>query len=107
MTDAPQATPINELADRALALMKDGGAFRIMPVNDPSFSSHTFSGEVAQAIATREITLADATALPEVRALVEAAVPYVSPVQNADWGRQMRQYEALVLALAPFKELMK
>jgi len=51
MTAAPQATPINELADRALALMKDGGSFRIMPVNDPSFSSHTFSGEVAQAIA--------------------------------------------------------
>ena len=34
------------------------------------------------------------------RVLVEAATPYVQPVQNADYGRQLRQHEALVAALA-------
>lgn len=47
--------------------------------------------------------LAEAMKLPEVVALVEAATPYVSPVQNADYGRQMRQYEALVAALTALK----
>lgn len=49
-------------------------------------------------------TLAEALKLPEVKALVEAAKPYVSPVQNADYGRQLRQYEALVAALRRIAE---
>jgi len=46
------------------------------------------------------ITLAEALALPEIAALVEAALPYISPVQTADFGRQLRQHDALVAALA-------
>ena len=34
-----------------------------------------------------------------VKALVEAATPYISPVQNADYARQLRQHDALVAAL--------
>jgi hypothetical protein len=40
---------------------------------------------------------------PRVQALVEAATPFVSPAQNADFGRQLRQHEALVAALAAFR----
>lgn len=54
------------------------------------------------ALPTATPTLADALALPEVRALVAAAMPFVSPVQNADYGRQLQQYETLVSAVAPF-----
>ena len=35
--------------------------------------------------------------------LVEAAEPYITPVQNADYSRQMRQHDALVAALAAAK----
>lgn len=40
---------------------------------------------------------------PRVKALVEAATPYVSTVQTADYARQLRQHEALVSALASLK----
>ena len=46
--------------------------------------------------------LAAAAELAEVRALVSAATPYASPVNNADFGRAVLQYDALVAALAPF-----
>lgn len=49
-------------------------------------------------------TLAEVLELPEVKALVDAAKPYVSPMQNADYGRQLRQYEALVAALRRISE---
>jgi hypothetical protein len=44
--------------------------------------------------------LGDALELPEIRALVKAAAPYASQVQNADYSRQLREYDALVAALA-------
>ena len=47
----------------------------------------------------RENTAQQAAQVPEVKALIEAARPYVSPVQNADFGRQMKQHEALCAAL--------
>jgi len=47
---------------------------------------------------------AAALARPVVRALVEAATPFVSPMQNADYSRQLREYEALKAALAAAKE---
>lgn len=40
---------------------------------------------------------------PRVAALIEAAAPYVAPIQTADYARQMRQHDALVVALAAFK----
>lgn len=46
--------------------------------------------------------LAAAGELAEVRALVDAATPYASPVKNADFGRAVLQYNAMVAALAPF-----
>lgn len=49
---------------------------------------------------THDTLLAHAMRLPEVAALVEAAKPYASVVHNADFGRQMREYEALQAALA-------
>jgi hypothetical protein len=49
-------------------------------------------------------TLSEALAVPEVRALVEAARPFVSPMQNADYARQLRQYEALCAALRAIEE---
>ena len=49
-------------------------------------------------------TLSAAMELPEVRALVEAAMPYILPVQNADYSRQLRQHDALAAALAAIKE---
>ena len=49
-----------------------------------------------------DATLSAAMELPEVRALVEAAMPYILPVQNADYSRQLRQHDALAAALAPF-----
>jgi len=49
---------------------------------------------------SRQPTLDEALALPEIAALVEAALPYISPVQTADFGRQLRQHDALVAALA-------
>ena len=45
-------------------------------------------------------TLAYALELPEIKALVEAARPYIATVNDADFGRQMCEYEALVAALA-------
>lgn len=50
-------------------------------------------------------TLSAAMQLPEVRALVEAATPYVSPVQLGDYAGQLRRHEALVAALAAFTEV--
>lgn len=47
--------------------------------------------------------LREAMEMPELRALVDAATPYISPVQNADYARQLRQHEALVAALAALK----
>lgn len=41
---------------------------------------------------------------PRVRALVEAAKPFVSQVQNADFARQLRQHETLVDALRAIEE---
>jgi hypothetical protein len=67
-----------------------------------------FCSECARAIRALPTTLPDAELLaaawqlPEVRALIEAATLYVSLVQGADFGRQLRQYDALVAALAPF-----
>ena len=42
--------------------------------------------------------------LAEAQGLVAAAVPFVSPVQNADYARQLRQHDALQRALAAIKE---
>jgi hypothetical protein len=36
----------------------------------------------------------------EVERLAKAAAPFVSPVQNADFSRQLRQHEELVAAIA-------
>jgi hypothetical protein len=55
------------------------------------------------AFGVRPPTLTEALALPEVAALVKAATPYVSPMQNADYARQLRQHDALVAALAALK----
>lgn len=44
--------------------------------------------------------LAAARQVPEVAALIDAAKPYTSVMQDADFGRQMREYEALQAALA-------
>jgi hypothetical protein len=41
---------------------------------------------------------------PRVKALVEAATPYISPIQNADYARQLRERDALVAAIAQLKE---
>ena len=38
--------------------------------------------------------------LEAVHGLVDAAMPFVSPVQNADYARQLRQHDALIAALA-------
>ena len=35
-----------------------------------------------------------------IAAAYEAALPYISPVQTADFGRQLRQHDALVAAIA-------
>ena len=45
-------------------------------------------------------TLEQAMMVPEVKALVEAATPYISPMQTADYAQQLRQHEALCAALA-------
>ena len=39
--------------------------------------------------------------------LAEAARPYASPVQNADFARQLRQHDALVAALSAYEEARK
>lgn len=39
--------------------------------------------------------------------LVEAATPFVSTIQDADYGRQLREYEALVSAIAAAKAVIK
>lgn len=49
-------------------------------------------------------TLAQALALPEIAALVAAAKPYVEKMQDADFCRQMRNYQALADALAQLSD---
>ena len=41
--------------------------------------------------------------LEAAHGLVAAAVPFVSPVQNADYARQLRQHDALQRALAAWE----
>lgn len=38
-----------------------------------------------------------------IAALVDASSPFVAQIQNADFGRQLREYDALVAALAAAK----
>lgn len=54
--------------------------------------------------ASRILAAIDVAPDQRVTTLVEAARPYVSPVQNADYARQLRQHDALVAALAAFRE---
>lgn len=42
-----------------------------------------------------------------IRGLVEAAEPFVAPMQTADFARQLRQHEALVAALAAARKLVR
>jgi len=64
----------------------------------------TLAAAQAAAEADYRARIAAALDVGPILALVGAATPYVSPVQNADYGRQLRQHEALVAALAAFKE---
>ena len=48
-------------------------------------------------------TQAQIMADPRVKALVEAATPYISPAQTGDYKRQLRRHEALIAALAQLK----
>ena len=56
-------------------------------------------GEVGDMIGTVKVVDCDPTKDERVKALVDAAKPYISPVQNADYSRQLRQHDALVAAL--------
>lgn len=64
----------------------------------------TLAAAQAAAEADYRARIAAALDLDKLAALVEAAKPYVSPVQNADYGRQLRQHDALVSALAALGE---
>ena len=57
----------------------------------------------AAALFGEDVAILSALDVTKIEALVEAALPYVSPMQNADYGRQLRQHDALVAALAALR----
>lgn len=85
------------------------------PENRVCFMSHSNGLDDARDIATSELVAASPALAAELLAarakieaaekLAEAAAPYVSIVQNADYARQLRQHDALAAALAAWESL--
>lgn len=77
-----------------------------LDVPDPR-GTNTWHPTLADAKAAAEAhyraRIAAALDIDKIVALVKAATPYVSTVGNADFARQMREYEALVAALTAFQ----
>jgi hypothetical protein len=87
---------VRDYADNGLWLLDIDGTL----IGQPT----TLAAAQAAAEADHVARIAAALDMDAVVALVEAATPYVSLVQNADYGRQLRQHDALVAALARFTQ---
>lgn len=96
--DTPNETPVSELADRAVELMKQGGAIRIAaPAPDAGHpESHTFSGDVSRQIGAT-LLIADR--------LAEAAWEHVEAFSVLEDSIQLRAHEDLLCALVAYYDL--
>lgn len=106
MTNQPQplpgaVTPVSELADRAIELMAQGGAMRIMDFpGDRTYASHTFSGGVSQEIASRALSAPPPPA--DVAGLVERAEAAEAALADA---RDKALEEAAKVAQGQYREV--